>query len=96
MGYVGFGNSPSHGGLFKKPAEDQSPAAGGAPVETEGELLQIGLQVGWNDRALVSTEDPTFKEAGDSVYAWHGTWAGSPDEDNTVFLRTYPCSGRSL
>ena len=72
VGDIGLGNRPGGNSLFQEPAEKEPAAAGGAPVEPEGELLQVGLQVGGQDRALMGTEDPPLKQAGDSVYAWHG------------------------
>ena len=71
VGDIGLGNRPGDNSLFQEPAEKEPEAAGGAPVEPEGELLQ-GRQVGGQDRALMATEDPPLKQAGDSVHAWHG------------------------
>ncbi len=69
---VGFGDRADNGSLFHEPAEKEPTATRGASVEPERELLQVRLQVGRNDGALVGTEDPPLKQAGDSVHAWHG------------------------
>ena len=76
MGNVGLGNRPSNSSLFQQSAEKEPTAAGCASVEPESELLQVGLQVGGNDRSLVGTEDPLLKQAGDLVHAWHGDVGG--------------------
>ena len=72
VGNIDLGNRPGDNSLFQEPAEKEPAAPGGPPVEPEGELLQVGLQVGGKDRALMGTEDPPLKQAGDSVYAWYG------------------------
>ena len=43
MSDVGFGHRSRDDCLFEEPAEDDTAAATGAPVDLEGELLQVGL-----------------------------------------------------
>ena len=49
--------------------EDEPPAAGGAAVEAEHELVEVALQVRLVDRALVGAEQPSLGERGDPVHA---------------------------
>ena len=44
VGDVGLGNRPGDSSLFQEPAAKEPAAAGGAPAEPEGELLQVELQ----------------------------------------------------
>ena len=57
--------------LFEKSPENEPTCVWGSPIETEGELLQIGLQVLGNDGSLVGAEDPSLEPAGDVMHAWH-------------------------
>ena len=54
-------------GEFEHAVEDQSPAAGPAPVEAEAELVQVALQVRVLDRALVGAQQPALGQGGDPV-----------------------------
>ena len=56
-------------GEFENPVEDQAPAAGGAAVEAEYELVEVALQVCLVDRALVGAQQPPLGEGRDSVHA---------------------------
>src|SRR5450756_391015 len=51
--------------------EDEPTTAGAASVEAERELLQVGLQVGRSDRALMRAQDPALQKGGDAVHAGH-------------------------
>jgi len=62
MGDVRFGDRLGDHGLLDEPAKDQATVAGVAPVEPEGELLQIGLQVDGVDRAVMGAEDPALEQ----------------------------------
>jgi len=68
---VRFGDRPRDYRLFEKSPENEPTCVWGSPIETEGELLQIGLQVLGNDGSLVGAEDPSLEPAGDVMHAWH-------------------------
>ena len=44
----------------------------GAPIESEGELFEVGLQMLRRNRTLVSPEDPALEKTGDTMHAGHG------------------------
>jgi len=51
MSDIGLGDGEGDHGLLEQSVKDESAVAGVAPIEPEGELLQIGLEVGGVDRA---------------------------------------------
>lgn len=67
-----FGDGSSHHRLFEKSAEDKATAARGTPIKPEGELLQVGLQMGIGHGTLVGTENPALQQTRNSVHTWHG------------------------
>lgn len=67
MDEICLGNVFSRGDLF-----DETPAAGGAAIKSEGELLQIGLKVLIGHRALMGSKNPALQQTGNSTNAWHG------------------------
>src|SRR5665647_2178526 len=68
---LSLGERPGNHGLLDQATEDEPTTAGAASVEAERELLQVGLQVGRGDRALMRAQDPASKEGGDAVHAGH-------------------------
>ena len=55
--------------LLKKPVEEHSPGARSSAVKTEGEFIQVGLQVVGANRPLMGAHQPPFYESGDSVHS---------------------------
>lgn len=56
--------------LLQEPAEEESPALRLSPVETERELVEVGLKVVSLHRALMRAQQPSLGEAGDPMHAW--------------------------
>jgi len=56
--------------------ENESTATGGSPVEPEGELLQVGLEMTRNNRSLMCAENPPLEEAGNPMYSRHRNMSG--------------------
>ena len=48
--------------LLDGAGRDAADAVGLAPVEAEGELVEVGLQVLWLDRAGMRAEQPALQE----------------------------------
>lgn len=71
-----FGCRPGNHRLLDKAAKYQPTAAGAASVKPKGELLQIGLEVSRDDRALMGAQNPTFEEACDAVHTGHRNVGG--------------------
>ena len=65
--HVGFGDWPGNHGLLHEAAEYQSAAVRGAPVESECEFLQVRLEVGRHNGALMRAQEPAFEETDDAV-----------------------------
>ncbi len=55
--------------LLDESVEELASPARRAPIEAEGELVQVGIQIRRGDRALVDTEEPAFEQGHDSVSA---------------------------
>lgn len=72
MGDFSFSHWSSRYQLFEKSAKYEATAARSAPVESEGVLLQVGLQMLFGHGTLVGTKNPAFQQTGDSVYTRHG------------------------
>lgn len=70
--------------LLKKPSEYQAPAPGSAPVEPEGELLQVGLQMNWNDGTLMGPKNPPFQQTRNSMDTRHGDMGGVAGRRQTL------------
>ena len=66
-----FLNGQSHNGLFREAARYRPSAARGSAVEAESELLRVGLEMFWGDRALVRAQNPTLEQAGHSMHSGH-------------------------
>ena len=56
------------GGQLHHPVEDHAAAGRAAPVEPEGELVQVRGQVCLADRSLVSAQQPPLGQRGDPVH----------------------------
>src|ERR1019366_2760702 len=56
-------------GELEHAVEDQSPAAGPAPVEAEREFVEVALQVLLVDRALVGAQQPALGQGGHAVHS---------------------------
>jgi hypothetical protein len=56
-------------GELEHAVEDEAAAVGSASVEAEHELVEIALQVGLVDRALVGAEKPAPDQRGDPMYS---------------------------
>jgi hypothetical protein len=56
-----LGDGEGDHGLLEQSVKDESAVAGASPVEPEGELLQIGLEVGRVNRAVMGAEDPALE-----------------------------------
>ena len=54
---------------LQEPEEQQAALAYGTPVEPEGELVQVGLQMIAFDRTLVGALQPPLGQAEQPVYA---------------------------
>jgi hypothetical protein len=54
-------------GELEDAVEDHAPTAGVAAVEAEGELVEVALQMGLVDRALVSAQQPPLRQGGDAM-----------------------------
>ncbi len=68
---ISLGDGPCSNGLFKESAEDEPSTAGGSTVESESELLQIGLEVGCCERPLMRALYPPLEETNDTMHARH-------------------------
>lgn len=55
-------------GLLNEPVEQLAAAARVAPVETEGEFVQIVVQVLRTDPALMRAQQPAFQQRHDSMH----------------------------
>lgn len=55
--------------MFQQPVKEQAAGARGTAVEAEGKFVEVVVELMRLHRALVSTEQPTFQQRGDSVYA---------------------------
>ena len=53
---VGVAHRVGHRGLFEEPEEQQPAGTAGAPVEAEGELVEVVLEVGGGDPALMGAD----------------------------------------
>ena len=58
--------------LLRKPVEQHAALARSAPVEAEHELVQVGVQVRWLDRAMARSQDPALDQRGHPMHAGHG------------------------
>jgi hypothetical protein len=72
MSDVSFSHRSSRHQLFKKSAKYKTTAARGTSVESEGVLLQVGLQVHFRHATLVGAENPALQQTRNSVYTRHG------------------------
>jgi hypothetical protein len=63
---VAYGSVPNS--QLEHSVEHHSPAAGVAPVEAEHEFVEVIVQMGVLDRALVSAENPPLGQRGDSMH----------------------------
>ncbi len=70
-GDVVLGHRAGHDGLLHEPPEEQPAAARSAPVEAEGELLEVGLEVIGGHGALMGAQHPPLEQAGDTMDARH-------------------------
>jgi hypothetical protein len=83
---LGEGMRVGAGGLLKHPVEQQPTGSGGAPVESEGELVEVVGQVLPADPVVKGAGCPSFEERGDQVRSGHdrveisGKVAGWGDE----------------
>jgi hypothetical protein len=57
------------GAELKDAVEEQAAAPRAATVEAEHELVQVAIQVGYLDRALVGAEHPSLDQGGEPVDA---------------------------
>ena len=64
---VGFGRDRA----LEQTVEEQPAMAGSAPVEAEGELVEVVVELGAADGALVGAEHPALEQRGDEVYVRH-------------------------
>lgn len=69
--YFSFGNRPSNHTLLHEAAKDEPPAAGIPSVESECELLQVGLEVSRDHRALMCAQNPALEKTRDAVHTGH-------------------------
>src|SRR6516162_2896433 len=60
---VGFGGQCA----LEEPVEQQASVASSTAVEAEGELIEVVVQLGVADGALVGPEDPALEQRGDEV-----------------------------
>ena len=67
----GEGNGLELNGLLEQPVEKQAAVVRAAPVEAEGELRQVALEVLGRDGASVGAEQPALEQRGHQVDARH-------------------------
>ena len=78
-----IGSGRGHHGLLEEPVEQQPALPNVPPVEPEGELVEVGLQMPRVDRALVGAQQPALEQAGHPVHPGHGHVAGPGELDRT-------------
>ena len=67
MDQCGLRHGAGDGGLFDKAAEHEATTSRRPSVEAEREFLQVGLEVFRRHGSLVSAEDPSLEQTGDSM-----------------------------
>jgi len=75
---------PCPGRELDQAVEEQTAAAGAAPVEAEGELVEVVIEVLGGDAALVRSEQPALQSEETRWTAGIVTWAGSSLEEIAV------------
>jgi len=76
-------------GVFKQPEEKQAPASRAAPVESEGELVEVVVQMLRADRPLMGADQPALQQRGHQVDPWEqlaGCLLGSATHHDLVVL----------
>ena len=58
--------------MLQKSIEEQTPAAGVTTIESEGEFVEIGVQMRSCDRSLMGAKQPTFEQRSDAMDSRHG------------------------
>lgn len=61
VSHFSFSHGPSRYQLLKKSPKYEAPAVRSASIESEGALLQVGLQVLFRHGTLVSAENPALQ-----------------------------------
>src|SRR5664279_732512 len=74
-------------GELEDAVEHHAAAVRSAAVEAEGELVEVALQVGLVDRALVGAQQPALGEGGDAVYPGRSAPGSSPRARAARWLR---------
>jgi len=67
-----IGNSVRLDGLLQETIKEQPAGLGRATVESKGEFVEIVLEVGIADSAVVGPKPPSLQKGGDSVNSRHG------------------------
>ena len=57
-------------GLLEKAVKEQSAASGATPVEAEGELVEVVVEIGVRDTALKGAFEPSLEQRRDPMHAW--------------------------
>lgn len=71
-------------GLFQETVEKQTAGLGRTTVEAKGEFIEIVLEVGIADSAVVGPEPPSLQKRGDSVNSRHGHMGGQATCSQTL------------
>ena len=58
--------------ILQESKEEQTPTAGVAAVESEGEFIETGVQMRGCNRSLMRAEQPAFEQRSNAMHPWHG------------------------
>lgn len=80
----------SSDGLLEEPVEEQTAAAGGAPVEPKGELVEVVAELADRSPVVQGACEPALEQGRDPVHAGQGAMGGlasAADGDGLVAER---------